>query len=367
MLLVLFISVWSPPIAFNESRARFLYLTTCTFENRGDESFYLTSEDVSIVLYPDNSWQTVRIFNSSHALAFEYVDVDGNRLAVLDLSFELPPRTNISFTVVYQIDSSDRPRPEIDPMDAEPISSIPPELVEEFCFESEAFPAGNKEIRALAYKLAANETSVLDMVNRLLDWFVENVSYGTLDVPRYPNETLSTGFGDCDDQAILLVTMCRALGIPSLLQVGPVFQENIDDEVSYWNGHLNVKQQGVGWHGWALVFIPPWGWLPIEMTMPAHNDALERITGAPEYDRHIITSLNISRQEYVGDSRRTRERVIRSDVYVTVTDVLVEEKASTGLKLTTYIIFGIAIGASVVLTIIVLKMYRVKKTGENII
>jgi hypothetical protein len=363
VILVILTWAWSSPAAVGESRSRFHYLTTCTFENRGDDSIYLTSDDVSIVFFPDNSWQTIRILNASHALALEYVDVDGNRLAVLDQSFELPPRSNFSFTVVYQIDSSDRSIPEIDPMGAEPISRIPPELVGEFCFESETFPVGNEEIRALAYRLAANETSVLGMVNRLLDWFVENVSYGTLEVPRYANETLLSGFGDCDDQAMLLVTMCRALGIPSLLQVGPVFHEGIDDEWSYWDGHLKVKQQGVGWHGWALVFIPPWGWLPIEMTMPAYNDAIERITGAPEF----ITCLNISRQEYVGDSRRTRERVMGSDLFVTVTDVLVEEKASTGMEFTTYIVLGVIVGALVVLTIIVLKLYKVKKTGEKII
>lgn len=367
VILVILTWAWSSPAGICESRSRFLYLTACTFENRGGNSIYLTSDDVSIVLFPDNSWQTVRILNTSHELDLEYADVDGNRLAVLDLSFEVPPRSNFSFTVVYQIDSSDRSIPEIDPTGAEPISSIPPELVGEFCFESETFPVGNEDIRALAYRLAANETSVLGMVSRLLDWFVENVSYGTLEVPRYPHETLFSGSGDCDDQAMLLVTMCRALGIPSLLQVGPVFHDGIDDEWSYWDGHLNVKQKGVGWHGWALVFIPPWGWLPIEMTMPAYDDAMERITGAPEYDRHIITCMNISRQEYVGDSRRTRERVMGSDLYVTVTDVWVEENASAGMELTTYIVSGVAVGAIFVLTIIVLKLYKVKKTGEKII
>ena len=367
MLLVFIIIAGPIPAVLGENRSRYLYISTYTFENRGDEAFNLTEDEATIVLFPNNNWQTVRIYNATHAVARQYIDIDGNRLAVLDLPSKVPPRSNFTFSVVYEIESSDRPKPEIDPAEAGPLLSIPSRLVEEFCVETETFTTGDEEIQALARRLAADETSVLGMVNRLLDWFIENISYSTRDVPRYPNETLAAWLGDCDDQAILLITMCRALGIPAYLQVGAVFHEGIESELSSWGGHLYIKQQGVGWHGWALVYIPPWGWLPIEMTMLTSRDSLTRITEAPVYERFIVTSFNVSRDDYVGDSRRSRDRLMSSDLYITVSNMLIEESSYAQRTTTPYLILGLSIGFAAVVTIIFLMRRRTRIVGENII
>ena len=374
-VLLVFIIIAGPiPAVLGENGSRYLYISTYTFENRGDEACNLTEDDVTIVLFQNNNWQTVRIYNSTHAVTREYLEVDGNRLAVIDLPSKIPPHFNFTFSVVYEIESSDRPKPEIDPAEAGNLSSIPA-VLEEFCVETETFTTGDEEIQALARRLAADEASVLGMVNRLLDWFIENVSYSTLDVPRYPNETLAAGRGDCDDQAILLITMCRALGIPAILQVGAVFHESIESEQSSFGGHLYFKQRGVGWHGWAFVYIPPWGWLPIEMTMLTSRDPLTRITEAPEYERHIVTCFNVSRREYVGDSRRSQERLMSSDLYITVSYMLIEESffranesGPHARRITTpYLILGLSIGSVGLAAIIFLMRRRTRIAGENII
>ena len=367
-VLLVFIIIAGPiPAVLGEVGSRYLYISTYTFENRGDEAFNLTEDEATIVLFQNNNWQTVRIYNSTHAVAPPYIDIDGNRQAVLNLPSKIPPRSNFTFSVVYEIESSDRPKPEIDPAEAGPLSSIPPRLVEEFCVETETFTTRDEEIQALAWRLAADEASALGMVNRLLEWFIENVSYGTRDVPRYPNETLAAWLGDCDDQAILLITMCRALGIPAILQVGAVFHEGIESEQSSWGGHLYIEQQGVGWHGWALVYIPPWGWLPIEMTMLKSRDSLTRITEAPEYERHIVTCFNVSRHEYVGDSRRSQERLMSSDLYITVSYMLIEESSYARRTTTPYLILGLSIGSVGLAVIIFVMRRRTRIVGENII
>ena len=371
-LLAIVIVVGPIPAVFAGKGSRYLYVSTYIFENRGAEAFNLTEDDATIPLFQSNSWQTVRVHNATYSMVRERLDDDGNRLTVLDLPSKVPPDSSLQFSVTFEIESHDRPRPEIDPAEGGPTSSIPSGLVEEFCVETETFTVGDGEIQALSRMLTADETSVLGRVNRLLGWLIENVSYSYWEVPRYPNETLAEGRGDCDDQAILLVTMCRALGIPAILQVGVIFQEGIESERSSWGGHLNVEQRGVGWHGWALVYIPPWGWLPIDMTMVTSRDPLSRITEAPEYKHHVVTCFNVSMLEYVGDSRRSRARLMSSDLYISISDkvvsnVVIEDSSGAGWTETPYLILGLSAGSVAVVIIFFLGRRRMRRVEEDIL
>ena len=353
----------SMPIALGEKRPRYLYNSIYTFENRGDDAYHLTEDDTTMALFHSNSWQNVRIKNSTHAVAREYLDVDGNRMAVIDLPSEIAANSSLVFSVTFEIESADRPRPDIDPVEAGPLSDIPPRLVEEFCIETETFTTGDKAIQSLVPSLAANRTTVLELVTSLLAWVTENISYGNFEVPSYPNETLARRIGDCDDQAILLITLCRALNIPSLLQVGLVFNEGIESKRSSWGDHLQIEQRKVGWHGWVLIFIPPWGWLPIDLTLFRSQDLLSRITEAPEYESYVITGFNVSTQAYIGDSHRSRETLMDSDLYVTVSETMVKEAPSSSWTKLLYIAIGLSAGSAMVVVIILLKrrMKRVEK------
>ena len=359
VLLVLLIVAGPTPSALGAKRQRYIYVVTYTFENRGDEPYVLDEDDATIPLFFNNSWQTVRILNATHAVNPEDPDIDGNRLAVLDLPPEIPPRSNLAFSVAYEIESTDRPKPEIDPAEAGLPQDIPQKLLEEFCLETETFTLGDEEVQALARRLAAGETTVLGVVTRFLDWFIANVSYRTFEVPRYPNDTLARGNGDCDDQAILLATMCRILGIPALLQVGCLFHEDLKGERDSWDGHLHIEQRGLGWHGWTSVYIPPWGWLPIDMTLVQSQDPLSRITEAPMYESFVVTCLNVSRQEYIGDSRLAREELMSSDLYITMSEKMAEGSSDASWTTTTlYLTIGIVIASAVVIPIILLRRRR---------
>jgi hypothetical protein len=63
--------------------------------------------------------------------------------------------------------------------------------------------------------------------------------------PKWATGTLDPEFGksrgDCDDQSILFISLCRAAGIPAMLEIGALYNIQTDT----WEGH-----------GWANVFIP---------------------------------------------------------------------------------------------------------------
>jgi hypothetical protein len=59
--------------------------------------------------------------------------------------------------------------------------------------------------------------------------------------PKWGTGTYDDKRGDCDDQSILFISLCRAAGIPAMLEIGALY----DVQMDRWEGH-----------GWANVYIP---------------------------------------------------------------------------------------------------------------
>ena len=324
IIFLLFINITT---TIGNNSSRYTYVLSYDLENRGNEPYLLDETEATFYLFQNTSWQIVRIKNTTHPIASRQIDADGNKLIILDLPPKLDPNSRLFFSITYNIESIDKPKPKIEPKVAGSLKDIPFELVKEFCVETKTFNIKDESILALSLRLTKNETTVLGVVIQLLDWIIHNISYRAFEVPLYPNETLLGREGDCDDQAILFVTMCRAVGIPAMLQTGCLFNDDIEKGMSSWSGHLNTKQRGIGWHGWALVYIPPWGWLPIDMTLITSKEAISRITDAPEYSKCIITSLNVSRLDYIGEIYTYRERLTSSELYVRKLEISIKENS----------------------------------------
>jgi hypothetical protein len=69
-----------------------------------------------------------------------------------------------------------------------------------------------------------------------------------------------------------------------------------------------------------MVYIPPWGWVPVDLTITQSEEVIDILRKSPEYDSNIITALNISKQPYIGKTLSTRDRIINSTLFITVID-----------------------------------------------
>ena len=333
------------PLAQAASSQRYVFRSTYSFENRGEEPFTLRDEDLAIVIFPDDEWQEVTLRNSSHGVVREYTDMDGNDLALPDIPAVLPGGTEITFSIEYDITSSSKDKPSIKLTEAEVPSEIPSQLVEEYCVQSESF-FWNDEIEERAQELTSDETTALGMLTNLIDWTYSSLTYRNFEFPNYPNDTLESGQGDCDDQSILLISMLRSLGIPAFLQVGVVFNDRIGSDNPSWEGHLMIHTDGMGWHAWTMAYIPPWGWIPVDLTLSSGQDPMDILDEAPEYNSYIVRALDVSEQAYIGDSQASRERFIESEVYVSVVEVTIDVEAGTDwMKIIYYVLGAAAVGA----------------------
>jgi hypothetical protein len=269
----------------------------------------------------------------------------------------LGPRESTSFTAVYAIESTARAVPGFDPSEAEPLSSVPEELADAYCVATETFMSGHPLIASRAMEVAGDAATVLEALSLLVEYVREETTYANFEVPMHPNATLIDGLGDCDDQSILLISMLRSLGVPAYLQVGVYIHPNIEDSETSWEGHLTNTRRGVGWHGWAMVYVPPWGWVPVDLTLTSSEDGLELLRKAPEYGGNVVAAYDVSRQPYIADSLATREKIIDSGLYVTITDEA-EEAQGGGLGVEAWLVAGLGVVVAVALVMMFISGRR---------
>ena len=348
LLSILILAAFILPTVQAVDEATYTYTLTYTFENRGTEPYELILDDYTLPLFINNDWQTVTITNSSITYTESEIDVDRNEGIYMDIDPVIPPGDSVSFTVDYLIESIQQDKPDFSLSTAEGFNEIPSGLVTQYAVATETFQMDDLTVQETAAKAAGDEETVLGVVSNLLEYVTQNTTYCNFETPRYPLQTLGENLGDCDDQAILLISMCRSLGIPAYLKVGIIINPVIGDSDTSWDGHLTNEAEGIGWHGWAMIYIPPYGWVPVDLTLVSEDTGLKYIQKAPEYEVNLIEVLDVSEQEYIGNTLATRERIINSNLYITVQDQA-DQIHGSGLVRETYLM--VAIGATLVAAI----------------
>jgi transglutaminase-like putative cysteine protease len=119
-------------------------------------------------------------------------------------------------------------------------------------FASEApHVAFTDKIKELANKIAGNETNQLLEAKAFYDWIGGNIKYSY--AREYSTLTnismycMANGYGDCGQEALLFITLCRSRGIPARWQTG-------------WDlfpGYHDI-------HDWSEIYLAPYGWVPVD-------------------------------------------------------------------------------------------------------
>jgi hypothetical protein len=98
------------------------------FENRGSSPYNMTDEDATITLFKNNTWQAMKILNSTISIARLDSDEDGNSLAILTLPSQVQPKSQMEFSVSYEMRVSSRLRPSIEVGKSGILADIPKEV-----------------------------------------------------------------------------------------------------------------------------------------------------------------------------------------------------------------------------------------------
>lgn len=95
-------------------------------------------------------------------------------------------------------------------------------------------------IQSQSASIIGGEKNVYSILVSIYDWVTANIRYPALiqsSEPQSSVETLQSGVGKCDDQAILFCALSRAAGVPAWLQLGAMY----DKVGNAWGGHAWVQ------------------------------------------------------------------------------------------------------------------------------
>jgi hypothetical protein len=112
----------------------------------------------------------------------------------------------------------------------------------------------SEELRGLASRITGTEKNLYLKARKIYNWIADSIKYSyareysTLrNISAYCYENR---YGDCGQEAILFITLCRITGIPAR-----------------WQSGFFAFPQDEGMHDWTEIYIKPYGWLPVDTYM----------------------------------------------------------------------------------------------------
>lgn len=347
--------------------------------NEGSSKIDLSSNaltDPVTFLFLNNTSQTVILTSSSHKVAAT-IDEEENPVGNFQVDRSLGQGQILvlesNFRAFTRLTSTRRFEwiPPLEYPSSGLLRDIPGELIKKYCISAgpwrinDADPSWSS-VRELALKLAGNETNALKAVSRLIEWVGENIKYPSSRKDRilFPNETLTALEGDSDEQANLIISLCRTVGIPAHLQCGYTYYPSREEKWSAYDGHISFQLDRMRRHAWAMVYIPPWGWLPVDMTIGySEEEPLQAIQAAAAQSLGTVISNNYFVKDYVSEVNRDGEQLRRTAVRIEQRasmkpiGISSEYQASDAATLTTVLLIGFG---AIILTVYVIARSRTR-------
>lgn len=138
--------------------------------------------------------------------------------------------------------------------DMDPEKVTPPDLQDPILkkYTSEApHVVFTDKIKTLSDKIAGHETNPYRVAKAIYDWIGGNVKYSYAreysTLGNISDYCLTNRYGDCGQEAMLFITLCRSRGIPARWQTG-------------WDlfpGFHDI-------HDWTEIYLAPYGWVPVD-------------------------------------------------------------------------------------------------------
>ena len=308
LVFILILTVYLAPLLYlpdgNPKEAEYEYSISVIFRNTGDSPVALVPSMRVLNLFPNATWQSSRLTSTKEGYI---ITKDNENNPVLNVNVvNIPDRANLTLFLSERVTKAVQEKPSLDFAKSGVLDDIPSSLRVQSIQNSSTWQTENPELRALANETWNNmgrSRNVLRIATSLADWVGKNIVPTDHDAPYGPLETYESRIGDCDDQAVLLITLLRILGVPAYLQVGALWTgQSVKDE--YWNGTVVSMLTNVAYHGWAMVYIPPWGWLPFDMTLAWQSEQALAVTrNAPVLTEEAFPMMDLTTTDWVKEGR----------------------------------------------------------------
>ena len=129
------------------------------------------------------------------------------------------------------------------------------------------------EVRALSAQIAGDEKNPYLKAKKFYDWIANQIKYSYAieysTIRNISDYCRTKQYGDCGQEALLFITLCRLNGIPAR-----------------WQSGWNMVPGGKTIHDWSEIYVAPWGWMPVDPYMGIY--AMRYIRTLPDEQKRVI-------------------------------------------------------------------------------
>lgn len=203
----------------------------------------------------------IKLISSSYAVK----SIDNEKSSIRSAYFEITTNSTkpLPFEIVYSYTSYSHYR-KVDPIKVGKYDESS-ELYKKYTADEPHISFGER-IKSLAKKIVGSETNPYKKANKIYNWICDNIKYSYAveysTIRNISEYTLEHGYGDCGQQALLFISLCRSEGIPAR-----------------WQSGLTTYKSRQFIHDWAEIYIEPYGWIPVDTYMGVYftsvSDALD--------------------------------------------------------------------------------------------
>lgn len=183
-----------------------------------------------------NLWQEINQINVNPQF-------EENEVGRMKWSGQLKDDERAYVSVEYEL-TVNTIRPELTIDDSGTIEDIP-EGYEIYLDDEWLIEPSLPEIQDLASEMTnGTNGNVIHILRNIFDYISSEYIYRPSSIPKSCPESMESGYGDCDDFAILFSSIARAAGIPTWLELGkiPAFIDNRENcDLRDWGGHAWVN------------------------------------------------------------------------------------------------------------------------------
>jgi len=169
------------------------------------------------------------------------------------------------------------------------LEEIPKEIKEKYLADGLKYDMNNPIIQQAVKQAVRNESHPYWMVRKIFDYICEKIDYNLKPLGGWnPAPTvLRRGTGSCSEYTFIFIAMCRASGLPAR-----------------YAGSIVVRSKDKGiddvWHRWAEVYLPNYGWIPVDVSAgdsPVPSQRARKIGVLS--NRYLITTKGGGDSEYL--------------------------------------------------------------------